>query len=472
MKPEPTSQFSDREASRLRLRTIIRLRWVAVFGQALAVAFVHWGLGFQLPLLACFAIIALSAWLNLFLRIRFAPPRKLKAPYAALMLAYDILQLAALLYLTGGLQNPFAFLLLVPVTVSATTQPVRVTVLLGGLVVGLVTALAFFHMPLPWYPGERLELPLIYLLGKWVAIVTGLVFLAFYSWRISSEAHQMSLALTATEMVLAREQRLSALDGLAAAAAHELGTPLSTISLVAKELERACPKDGPLHEDVVLLRSQAQRCREILARLTRHRADPDLMHNQVPLSQLVEEAIEPHRNHGKEILVRSRPPKPTDKGPLSLREPVFQRNPGVIYGLRNIVENAVDFAQSQVEIRAEWTEDHIVLTISDDGKGFRHDLMEMLGEPYVTSRPAPLPTADGSEGEMTADRIGMGLGFFIAKTLLERSGAQLELWNKDYPDHGAVVRITWPRNKVDITLPETEPVPASRISSPSEYQGS
>ena len=263
-----TSSQIRPQAHRLRLQTLVRLRWLAVAGQTLTVMFVYHGLDFPLPLGPCLAAIAVSAWLNIFLAIRFRANLRLRNRYATLLLAYDIVQLAVLLYLTGGLQNPFSFLFLVPATVSASTLPLNKTIALGVLTLIVSTTLAFFHLPLPWNQADPLTLPGVYIGGIWTAILCGLGFMGIYVRRISEESKRMSRALTATEMVLAREQQLSALDGLAAAAAHELGTPLATIALVAKELKRELPDDGSHAEDLDLLISQASRCREILSTLT------------------------------------------------------------------------------------------------------------------------------------------------------------------------------------------------------------
>lgn len=430
----------EQGVSRLRIRTIVRLRWIAVLGQSATVAGVYWGLGFDLPIGLCLLVIALSAWLNVFLRLRYPARERMQNTHAAAMLAYDILQLAVLLYLTGGLQNPFAFLIIAPVTVSAATQPPRSTIALGVLAVLCVSALTVFQQPLPWFPGERVELPFVYIAGVWTALVSGAIFFALYSWRIAKEAGQMSDALAATEMALLREQKMSALDGLAAAAAHELGTPLGTITVVAKELLRETDKASPLREDVELLRNEAERCREILSRLTRSSGEAETVFSQAPLKQMLEEVVLPSRALGVEIQVEASPAEGGETEP----EPVMARNPGVIYGLGNLVENAVDFARERVVIEARWDADTISVTITDDGSGFSAQVMERLGEPYVTSRPVI-----GKDQALSDQSAGLGLGFFIAKTLLERSGAQLDFANRRPPESGAVVRVVWPRSAIE-----------------------
>jgi len=413
------------QSHRLRLNTLIKLRWLAIIGQSTAVLVVAYWLEFPLPVSICFALIALSAWLNLFLAFRYPATHRLR-PFAALcIMVFDAFQLAGLLFLTGGLTNPFALLLTVPVVVSATSLPLRMTVFLGALVVTLATLLVFFHMPLPWFRGTELPMPFVYVAGTWVAVVSSIAFTGVYAWRVAEEARMLANALAATELVLQREQHLSALDGLAAAAAHELGTPLATIALVAKEMERELADDPRWHEDVTLLRSQSERCREILKRLTSLSTESEVHLAQLPLTSLIEEVIAPHRDFGISIKL--------EPGERLGSEPVGRRNPGVIYGLGNLVENAVDFARESVTVRWRWDDSNVALDVVDDGRGFPPEILDRIGEPYMSTRQGAEPGG------------GLGLGLFIAKTLLERSGATLSFRNAMEPGKGAMVQVIWPR---------------------------
>jgi two-component system sensor histidine kinase RegB len=442
--------------SRVRLQTIVRLRWLAVLGQSLTVIGAYWVLGIDLPIGGCLAVIALSAWINVALRIRYPASQRLRSHFAFMMLAYDVLQLAALLFLTGGLENPFAFLLIAPVTVSASTLPLNITAALGALAIVAATLLTRFHYPLPWFHHANLLLPFPYVMGVWAALVSGILFIGFYSWRTAEEARRMAKALAAAEMVLAREQKLSALDGLAAAAAHGLGTPLATIAVVTKELMRDAQPTDKHYEDLVLLRAQAERCRHILAELAGGGEQHDLIVSRLPLSHLIEEVVAPHRLVAVPIEVKTGPAEGGPaRGPLA--EPVTERNPGMLYGLGNLVENAIDFAASKVEVEARWSKDEVRIVIADDGDGFPPYVLEQLGEPFVTTR-----SAYAERREAPDEHVGMGLGFFIAKTLLERSGAMLELANRPLPDGGAVVTVRWPRSKFEHAFqkaaPKREPV--------------
>ena len=349
---------------------------------------------------------------------------------AFLLLAYDVLQLSSLLYLTGGLENPFAILFLAPVTISAVSLPGTQTAWLAVLMVGAATILAFFHMPLPWRHGSPLELPFLYVFGNWVALALGAGFIGIYASRVAKESRELSAALTATELVLAREQHLTQLDGLAAAAAHELGTPLATITLVLKELTRIAPPEGEIRDDIDLLSQEAMRCRTILSKIASLGSEQAEMLNEMTLAHLLEEVVGPQREFGRELTIL-----PSGEPP----EPVCRRNPGIVYGLGNLVENAVDFAESEVRIESSWTVEQVRISIADNGPGFSPDILMRLGDPYVTTR--------GSQRKADSDsRGGLGLGLFIAKTLLERSGATVSTSNAVAPDHGARVIVVWPRN--------------------------
>jgi two-component system sensor histidine kinase RegB len=416
----------------VRLDTILRLRWLAALGQLTAIFIVGHGLEFDFPIIACVAVVGVSALLNLALQIAFNPMQRLEPLYAAALLALNIVELAALLFLTGGLQNPFSFLFLGPVLISATVLPIRMTVGLGLLAVACASALVFFHLQLPWDSEDPLVLPPIYLFGVWLSIVLAIGVTSLYAFQATEEARKLSDALAATELVLTREQHLTQLDGLAAAAAHELGTPLSTIFLISRELEKTVDGNDPLASDLKTLREQAQRCRDILAKLTQL-SSSGAPFDRMPISTLIEEAVAPHRDFGVAIKVRL--------AVAATREPVGARNPAILYGVGNILENAVDFARTTVEVNAWWNADTVEIVISDDGPGIAPDMLNRIGEPYLSRR--------RSADEAHSERAGLGLGVFIARTLLERTGAKVSFSNRTFPDHGAVVQIAWPRARFE-----------------------
>jgi len=418
----------------LRLQSLLVLRWLAVAGQTIGVLFVFVGLGFPLPLWECLGLIALSAALNIGLVWRYGTNLRLSARVAALQLTFDLCQLAGLLALTGGLQNPFSLLLLAPVSVSATTLPQRQTLLIALLACLVASVISMWHLPLPWDPAERLVFNRIYVIGIWVSIICGVVFIAAYTNRVAHDSRQIADALAATELALSRREQLSALDGLAAAAAHELGTPLSTIALAAKEMRAEVEEGSQLAEDVELIIAQSARCRAILAKLRNLGNEPADLFAEAPLTDILDEVARPHEGRGKVILFYSE----KAAGPA----PVFPRSVGLLYGLGNLIENATDFARQTVRIDSAWDQEAITVSITDDGRGFAPELIARLGEPYLTSRPRD---PSGSDAHKPG---GLGLGIFIAKTLLERTGARLRFDNADISGH-ARVTIIWQRSMLD-----------------------
>jgi two-component system sensor histidine kinase RegB len=418
----------------VRLDTILRLRWLAVLGQLAAIFIVAHGLEFDFEVVPCLAVVGLSAALNLVLQIAFNPMQRLEPVYAAALLALNIVELAALLFLTGGLQNPFSFLFLAPVLISATALPTRLTIALGALAVACAAALVFFHLPLPWEGEEPLALPPVYLFGVWLSILLAIGVTSLYAIQVTEDTRKLSDALAATELVLTREQHLTQLDGLAAAAAHELGTPLATIFLISRELEKTVAADSPIASDLKTLREQTQRCRDILGKITQLSAT-GAPFDRMPISTLIEEVVAPHRDFGVDIKVRI--------AVAGAREPVGTRNPAILYGVGNILENAVDFARKAVEVNAWWNSETVEIVISDDGPGFAPEILKRIGEPYLSRRRG---TEDPQSG-----RRGLGLGVFIARTLLERTGARVSFRNRTFPDHGAVVQIAWPRGRFEET---------------------
>lgn len=425
--------FASKDSSHwrpLRLQTLVLLRWLAVAGQTIGVLFVQIGLGFPLPIWQCIVLISLSAGLNVGLYLRYGAKGELSPRFAAVQLAFDLCQLGGLLALTGGLLNPFSLLLLAPVSVSATTLPPRETLVISALAAIVASLIAVMHMPLPWLPGEVLEFNRIYVIGIWVSIVCGIAFIAAYTIRVAHESRLIADALAATELALSHREQLSALDGLAAAAAHELGTPLSTIALAAKEMRADAEEGSALAEDVELIISQAARCRAILSKLRNLGSDPADPFAEAPLPDILAEVARPHEGHGKAILFYS---ERTSGAP-----PVFPRSVGLLYGLGNLIENATDFARETVRIDTAWDQAGISVTITDDGPGFAPELMARLGEPYLTSRPRDPHGADSHQPG------GLGLGIFIAKTLLERTGARLSFENEKATGH-ARVHVRWPR---------------------------
>ena len=429
----------------IRLRTMIFIRWVAVTGQlaAIIIAFQYFELALDLSL--CFFAVGLSALANIVAGLFFPESKRLSELENVFMILFDLFQLAFLLFLTGGLNNPFSFLLVAPVVVSAAALKKKSTIIIGSAAVLIVTLLSHFFVPLETLSGKTLTIPDIFLFGNWVAISTGIVFLAFYSNRVTSELNTMSDALFATQAALSREQKLTDLGGVVAAAAHELGTPLATIKLTSSELIEELKNFPELHDDAILIRDQADRCGDILNGMGGAGKD-DLQMHQTLLAEIIREAAEPHSQRGVTIET-----KISDGHKGGIDEPYIIRRPEIIHGLRNMIQNAVDFATSKVWVESSWTKEVITITISDDGYGYPPNLLGRLGDPF-------LGTKIGKENRQGYE--GMGLGLFIAKTLLERTGAKISFSNGDRNQtsahskreaSGAIVEIYWPRKKVEST---------------------
>jgi two-component system sensor histidine kinase RegB len=419
--PEPRVAFD-----RISLRRLVLIRWVAIAGQAVTLLVVHYALDFRLPLLPALAVVACSVLLNLLITLHRRGDTRLGEREAAFFLGYDLVQLGVLLYLTGGLENPFSILILAPVTVAATALSLRPVIALAVFAITVITLLALWHMPLPWRTVP-LDFPPELVLGLWTALVIATMFIGGYAWSVAEEARRLRDAVAATQLALAREQRVSAVGALAAAAAHELGSPLATIAVVAKELVRELPSDSPHADDAQLLLSQSERCRQILAQLAHHPDEEGASpYTRLPISALVEAAGALY--HDERIrLIFATPGEPADG------EPLVRRSPEIMHGLNNLIQNAVQFARREVSVTTHWDRTIVTVEIADDGPGFPANLLGRLGEPYLSTRA-------GASNHM-------GLGIFIAQSLLERSGADLTFDN--LVEGGAHVVISWNRANLE-----------------------
>lgn len=452
---------ADERSGWLRLRTLIGLRWMALAGQALA-AIGCLTLGIAIPLAPFLLILGCGALFNLIARMTAPSSRRLTQREAVALLLFDLIQFGALLHFTGGLANPFALMLLGPVTIGAAALSLGATVALCGAAIVLITLLSITYLPLALPGGVQIPHDDSLILGAWVALSTGVVLIGSYARRISGEIFRMSQALTATQVALDRERRMSAIGGVVAAAAHELGTPLATIKLASAELAEELRDQPTLRADAELIRAQADRCRDILRSMAPiGRQDTHVQ--TAPISSVLEEAAEPHSDRGVRIILRVRGAAPEDLGE---RQPQIARRPEIIQGLRNLIQNAVDFSRTAVWIDIDWTFRAITVAIGDDGKGYPADMIDRIGEPFMLARAAA--------GERPG-YDGMGLGLFIAKTLLERSGAELTFRNgSDEPTlarptlpldfarpTGALAQVTWRRPAGEAVAPRPAGGPAN-----------
>lgn len=447
----PSGVFQTRPGGNwIRLRTLVLLRWWAIAGQVSALAIANRLYNLNLETGWCYLVIGILVLSNLIPTFIFPENKRLSENETLAVVLFDMVQLGVMLYLTGGLNNPFSILIVGPVTVSASALRSRSTVFLGIAAILIVSFLIEFHLPLRTEQGFILRVPDIFRFGNWVAIVIAVIFLGVYSRWIVSEMHSMSEALQATQMALAREQKLTDLGGVVAAAAHEMGTPLATIKLTSSELAEELSGNDDLREDAMLIVEQTDRCRDILRSMGRAGKD-DLHLRKAPLSAVIEEAAEPHTDRGKAVHFDH---APEPGAPTT--HPTILRRPEVIHGLRNLIQNGVDFARENIWVDSSWTEESITVRIMDDGRGYPPNLLGRIGDPFMRRR---TPHSDPRRPEYE----GMGLGLFIAKTLLERSGADLTFANgsdsfrtrEGYSQRtGAFVEVKWPRRALDISSEE------------------
>ena len=416
--------FRTKENLSLDKNTLTILRYIALFGQFLAITIVYFYLSLSFPIRISYLIIFIGLLTNIFLQFGIKI-NQLKDFYAAPFLLYDLLQLSTLLYLTGGIFNPFCFLLVIPAIVSSTFLSKGTTIILGIITSLLLLTLSFYFMPLPGV--DLMNFPEIYKIGIIISILIGLIFLSYFGIRFAGEKKKTEEALKKLQEVIYKEYELESLGGQAAAAAHSLGTPLATISVVAKELKKEIGDNNELSKDIDLLISQSKRCSEILKRISKKQIEEDKFFSSTKLEDLLEEIINSFKEtSSKEIILVSE----NDKNKIEI-----QRSAEMIYGLRNFIGNAIKFSKSKVNIFLMSDDKEIRIIVNDDGPGFPKDIISKLGEPYIKSRSLEINS-----------NSGLGLGTFLGKTLLERQNAKL-LFKEDKNLGGASVVISWsPKN--------------------------
>jgi len=412
-------------------KTLVYLRWIAIIGQFTAITFVYFYL--KLGFLIAYAYLILFAGFitNLYLQFRIKSI-SIKDFNASMFLVYDLIQLTALLYLTGGISNPFTILIIIPAIVSSTFLSRGTTIILGFLTILFLFGLTVFHFPLPGIHEHSLTFPKLYLTGYIIAIIIGLIFLCYFGIRFSGESKRRTDAINKVQQVLAKEYELESLGGQAAAAAHSLGTPLATINVIASELKKDLGKNNEHTKDLELLISQTKRCGEILKQISKKKIKDDEFFSKTTIQNLLNEIIETFKETSSKNVILN-----FDKDDKNFE---FQRSPELIYGLRNFIGNAVKFAKSTVEIKIESNQKNLEVSINDDGPGFPNDIIEILGEPYIKSKSTTVKS-----------NAGTGLGTFLGKTLLERKSARL-YFSKDNKLGGASVNIVWNLNDLKSTV--------------------
>ena len=414
--------FRTKENLNLDKNTLTILRYIAIFGQFFAINIVYFYLGLPFPIEASYAVISAGLLTNLYLQFKIKI-NQLKDLYASIFLVFDLIQLSILLYLTGGIFNPFCFLLIIPAIVSSTFLSMGTTIILGIITSVLLLVISFIHLPLPGEDMNLLHFPNFYKIGIVISIFIGLIFLSYFGIRFAGETKKRSEALNKLQEVISKEYELESLGGQAAAAAHSLGTPLATISVVAKELKKEIGSNTELSKDVDLLISQTKRCSEILKQISKKQIEEDIFLSSIKFEDLLEEIISSFKEtSSKEINLSVA----KDENKISI-----QRTPEIIYGLRNFIGNAVKFSKSKVKINLFSDKNLIEIKINDDGPGIPEDIIKKIGEPYIKSKSKEL-----------SSNSGLGLGTFLGKTLLERQNAKLS-FKRNSDLGGALISITW-----------------------------
>ena len=410
----------------IRAKTLMSLRWVAAIGQTITCLVVDYFFGFLLPWTEILLTILALIISNLVLYLRYSNNNRLSETATTFVIAGDILQLALLISFTGGLSNPFVVLFITPIAITVTSLPIRSTSILIILTIIFITILGSFNYPLE---NSLLDLsvPPIFILGMWVSLFVTILFLTFYAGGLTEESRKTSAALKIAEDLLVKEKNLSSLDGLAAAAAHHLGTPLGTISLIANELKNDDSINESAKNDLMILSEEVDKCKKILGSLGEKPSSDDDLITKIELQALLEELCELIKVKEINFSITF---ENDDSG---IKQVLLKRRSELLLGLSNIIENAADFAESIVELKVSQYDKVINLEISDDGKGFSNSILSRIGDPYVSSRSN---SSDGGDG--------LGLGLFISKTLLERLNITIQAYNKPYPEKGAVVLIKIP----------------------------
>ena len=412
-------------------RTLVFLRWIAIIGQLFSVNLVYFFLDLNFPVLICHIIILIGFFTNLFLQFGLKE-NLLKDLYSSSFLMYDIVQLSLLLFLTGGIFNPFAILLIVPTIVSSTFLSMGSTIILGSSTIILLFVLTFFKMPLPGMEEYVLSFPNYYVTGILISLIIGLIFLSYFGIRFAGETKKRSDALNKLQQILAKEYELESLGGQAAAAAHSLGTPLATISVVSKELRKEVGDNSKLTKDIDLLISQTKRCSEILKKISQKKIISDEFLSSMSFENLLEEIIKSFKESTDKIIKLD-----TVK---DINKIDIKKNPEIVYGLRNFIGNAIKFSKKNVLISIVSDNINLFVLIEDDGPGFPEDIIKALGEPYIKSR-----------SKYFKNNAGLGLGTFLGKTLLERKSAIISFENNSSLK-GAKVKIKWRINDLSISV--------------------
>ena len=404
------------------LGNLIKIRWIAIFGQVLAIFFVSFVIKIQIPIFETLSIILLSIVVNFYSYYEERKNKTISNKKAFSYLLFDTLQLGFLLFLTGGIINPFSILILAPVITSASYLPALMTVILSFISIIIIVMLNFFFIPLNL--GDEFYLPDIYSFGLVASLIITVIFIAIYAYLFASSSRKISNALSISKLQILNQKKITEVGSLSAAAAHELGTPLNTIFLILNDLlkEKKLIEDKNIAKDIILLKSQAERCKEILQTFSKNPLKlKDKFLEKVKITDLIKINFEKF-NKNKKLDLELKP---------IIDEPEIIYRDEIMYALGNIIQNAIFYSNESVSIKIYYLKKNLKIVISDDGQGFSKDIIDKLGEPYVSK-----------------NKNGMGLGIFISKNLIENMGGNLSFYNSK--DHNAVVEILFDNSILNI----------------------
>ncbi len=414
------------EDLKLEKRTVVILRWIALIGQLITIYVVHFIIKFDLPLVFCSLTIFFGGVSNIFIQFNLRK-NQLNNIESTILLFYDVIQLSVLIYLTGGVTNPFIIFLIVPAIISSTLLNLTSTFFLSFITIISLLLLTFNYYPLPSQGDIHFHVPDYYIFSIPTALVVVLVFLNYFGFRFGYEARKRGNALSRLELVLAKEQELESIGHQAAAAAHSLGTPLSTITVIAKELKKETSINKEFIKDIDTLLEQAKKCGEILKKISQNKIVDDDYVKNISLQDLLYEISKSFEEISKKEIN-------LDLSKTNKKIPI-KRSPEITYGIRNFVGNAVKFSRNKIDINLVSENNQTRIEISDDGPGFPDDISQIIGEPYIVTKSKKLKS-----------KSGLGLGTFIGKTLLERKKAEIEFSKSKLG--GALVEISWKNSDI------------------------
>ena len=421
-----TDLLKFEEELRLDKKTVIILRWIALIGQLITIYFCHFFLNYNLPVMLCSLTIFCGGLTNIFIQFNFKK-NYLSNIESTILLFYDVIQLAVLIFLTGGITNPFVVFLIVPAIISSTLLNLASTLFLSVITIICLLLITYNFFPLPSPGNLHFHVPDYYISSILIALIIVLIFLNYFGFRFGFEARKRGAAISKLESTLAKEQELDSIGHQAAAAVHSLGTPLATITLIANELKKDTVKDEELNKDLSTILDQAKKCGVILKKISQNKIVDDAYVKNTTLQNLLFEITKSFEEISKKKLV-------LNLDDAQNKVPII-RSPEITYGIRNFVGNAVKFSKKEVKINLMNNNETVVIQILDDGPGFPDDIYKIIGEPYIASK-----------SKKVKSKSGLGLGTFIGKTLLERKKANIEFLKAN--NGGALVEITW--NKRDL----------------------